>query len=716
MCQPKHISPHISPLVDPVLSCNGGEKVSLPGLLAALACGEARGFPALRPHQRPAWHMFLVQLGALATWNTPGRRIPLDEASWTAALRRLTPEHGDDAPWRLAVFDERKPAFLQPPMPGSASKPNWQKVETPDALDMLITARNHDLKSAVARTAEAEDWVYALVSLQTCEGYGGAGNYGIARMNGGSSSRPMLGLAPARAGEETPDPSAWWRRDVERLLEARRKAGGAGHPKPALLWCLDWPEGEQLRVEDLDPWFIEVCRRVRIGWREGRLAAQRAPSRKARIGALRLQGNTGDPWAPVHHEEGKVLTLGSRDFDCRQLCEILFSGAWELPLLCRASDADSGVMLLVAEAFSRGNARTEGFKSRIVPVPADMVSLLAPATQAAALAEAQLGEIDVFDRALRDALAVMAAGGREVKRDHYRHTFAARERFRQQADRLFFGSLWQRIRARAAGDAAELGAKSAFLGDLLREAAAGLEAAIPATSCPRALRPLAEARARRRFRSRLWTPYSRFLAQELRDFLGREEENGTIAEAARDAAGMLARLPPDALAEARRRDGCAGSPAFWQLAACQPETIGRCEQRAEWMAIVRILAILTEPADSTESGSQPAPERRLGEALCDGGDPYAWPAKSGRKPHPVFSERRLAQLLAARGPQRAVLLERAARALVRSRVPGGAGVDPADIALALLAPGEEQLLAGSYYERRDRAWHNAAKAAERTKA
>ena len=65
---------------------------------------------------------------------------------------------------------------------------------------MLITSRNHDLKQNVARQAEPEDWVFALVSLQTSEGYGGSGNQGIARMNGGSSSRPMLGLAPAQSG------------------------------------------------------------------------------------------------------------------------------------------------------------------------------------------------------------------------------------------------------------------------------------------------------------------------------------------------------------------------------------------------------------------------------------------------------------------------------------------------------------------------------------
>ena len=103
----------------------------------------------------------------------------------------------DDEPWRLVVDDRSKPAFLQPPVPKDVTLN--KDVATPDALDLLITARNHDLKQAIARRADPEDWIFALVSLQTGEGYGGgSGGYqGIARMNGGWSSRPMMALAPA---------------------------------------------------------------------------------------------------------------------------------------------------------------------------------------------------------------------------------------------------------------------------------------------------------------------------------------------------------------------------------------------------------------------------------------------------------------------------------------------------------------------------------------
>ena len=39
---------------------------SLPEVYAALMADDAEAFPALRPHQRHAWHAFLVQLGAMA--------------------------------------------------------------------------------------------------------------------------------------------------------------------------------------------------------------------------------------------------------------------------------------------------------------------------------------------------------------------------------------------------------------------------------------------------------------------------------------------------------------------------------------------------------------------------------------------------------------------------------------------------------------------------
>lgn len=487
-------------LSDPILTVSGGGKMSLAGLFAAMARGEARGFPALRPHQRPAWHMFLVQLGALALWTAGRDRPPTQEVEWAGALRGLAPGYPDDAPWRLVVAELDRPAFLQAPDPGGLK---WNAVETPDSIDMLITARNHDLKRAVARDAAPEDWVFALVSLQTCEGYGGRGNNGVARMNGGSSSRPLLGLAPACDGDTSVDPSAWWERDVRRLLEAReggKESGVSRARRAALLWCLDWPEGQQLDMRKLDPWFIEICRRVRIVESEGAIHARCGASAAPRIDAKAFRGVVGDPWAPVNVAEAKSLTLGSGNFDYKRICDLLFSGNWKRPLLSSAGDGETGDMLLIAEAFSRGNSKTEGFKSRVMPVPGKVLPIFSSET-VATLSEEQMREIAGFDKALRNALALAAAGGERdaVKKGHYAFTRPARARFDRAADRLFFPSLWRRVEARAEGDEAVFRSQHDFLMELRTAAEMELKAAIPAAPCLAILRPKAETRARRAF-------------------------------------------------------------------------------------------------------------------------------------------------------------------------------------------------------------------------
>lgn len=494
-------------LIDPSISVSSRERLSFPALLAAMAQGKVTQFPALRPHQRAAWHMFLVQLAALALWKAKETDPPNDSATWVALLRGLTPDHPDDAPWRMLVEDLYKPAFLQPPAPDGLK---WSSVETPDALDLLITARNHDLKQAVARAAEAEDWLFALVSLQTSEGYGGAGNHGIARMNGGSSSRPMLGLAPAQDKDYALNPSAWWKRDVKRLLAERQAGQGPEFGReggPALLWCLDWPEGRQLDLLELDPWFIEICRRVRLVGTGKGLSAVRATSKASRINAKAYRGNVGDPWAPVHKGDGKSLTLGGRDFGYRKMAELLF-GDWKVPLLATLGPEEkktAGDMLLVAEALSRGNSKTEGFKSRVIPVPETAVQLF-QSPNAAELSTRQMNEIKAFDEALRNAIALLAGRGDwdNVGKSQYGVSKPAIERFDRAADRLFFPHLWKRLAAESSDDpqAADTAGHS-FRRALYGAARAELTTALPGIPCAAIQRPKAEARAWRAFHFRV---------------------------------------------------------------------------------------------------------------------------------------------------------------------------------------------------------------------
>ena len=474
-------------LTEPLIQTDQGMQ-SLPGLLAAMARGEVASFPALRPHQRPAWHMFLVQLSTLALSELGATDLPDDEQGWRAALRSLTTDFPDDAPWHLVVGNRAKPAFLQPPDPGGLK---WHDVATPDALDMLITSRNHDLKREIAHDAAPQDWIFALVSLQTMEGFGGAGNYGIARMNGGSSSRVMIALAPAIDGGRVIDPSGWWRRDVQLLLSRRDGITGK-----ALLWCLPWPEGQQLDLAGLDPLFIEVCRRVRLAETGGGLRAERTTSRAARIAAKEAKGVTQDPWAPVHLGEAKTLTLGERDWTYGLLTELFYSGNWQIPLLAKEAASEKfAAMVLVAEAFARGNSKTDGFKSRVIPVPKAVRKEMF-GIRAVELSDEQIKTIDMMDKALRDGLALIAAEGDRERRGkaEYARTTPARAALHRVADALFFPTLWDKLAAGSEGGRNEVHIR--FVRQLAQAAREEFTRAAPGIPCARIMRPRAEVRGR----------------------------------------------------------------------------------------------------------------------------------------------------------------------------------------------------------------------------
>lgn len=170
-----------------------------------------------------------------------------------------------------------------------------------------------------------------------------------------------------------------------------------------------------------------------------------------------------------------------------------------------------------------------------------------------------------------------------------------------------------------------------------------------------------------------------------------------VTKAVKAAAWMLHGLEPGPLAELRRMKTSAGAPVFWRLAAQHPGTINN--NLEDWMAIVRILALLTPKGDPAERKPLHDSNRPLGEVLCDGGDP-GWP--NSNLPRPVLSERRLAQLMATRGKQREGLFTRAVRAISRTRQ-SASGVNVVDIARTLLDPDIGQLLAKPYYRRFDRA-------------
>ena len=324
--------------------------------------------PFLRPHQHAPWHSFMVQLAAIALHRGSCAGIPDEAEAWRDLLRGLTSKWPEDEPWRLVVPDVSKPAFMQPPVPAGSADPHKTAIGTPDDLDVLVTAKNHGVKQGLVADATPAAWAVALVMLQTTGGFLGAGNYGVARMNGGFATRPFVGLVP-QGGI-----GAHWRRDVEAMLEHRswffeRVNAFAEEGGAALLWCLPWSGERSLEFRELDPWFMEVCRRVRLyGDDQVRITAKTVGSRVARIAATGMRGNVGDPWIPINQEKDFAAYNSQPSY--RVVSEVLFDKKkWRRPLLLEWHDGiDTLPSWARFDVTVRGQGTTEGHHFREVAI------------------------------------------------------------------------------------------------------------------------------------------------------------------------------------------------------------------------------------------------------------------------------------------------------------------------------------------------------------
>lgn len=382
---------------------------SLFALLAAMARGEVASLQALRPHQREPWHAFAVQVAASGLIAASEQVLPKDEDSWQRLLLALTPDWPGGEAWSLVVDDWMRPALLQPPMVGPANRADYRSsIATPDALDMLVTSKNHDLKAARMAGAADEEWFFALLTLQTTEGYLGAGNFGISRMNGGFASRMVLGLRPSGGM------SAAWQRDVLRLLQlaATRQDWRRGI---ILIWLAPWDGTTQLGFGALDQLYIDICRRVRLRRTGHGLEAFAAGSKVARVAAAALKGNTGDPWAPVKADGSASVTPTASGFGFRQFTRLLQLKETTRPDLAipAASDPDDG-MALVAAALVRGQGKTEGLHRRVMPFSRSVFAKLRGEQfldRVGQVAQGRTDDAGEAGRRLRRALLALVQGG-----------------------------------------------------------------------------------------------------------------------------------------------------------------------------------------------------------------------------------------------------------------------------------------------------------------
>ena len=493
--------------------------MSLPEVYGAMSTDGVAAFPALRTHQRHAWHAFLAQLGAIALHRASRDAPPGKAADWCELLRNLTSEFGDDEPWCLTVDDPRRPAFLQSPAPNGLDDYHGRAM-TPDDLDILVTAKNHDVKQTVATENVPDDWIFALIDLQTMAGFLGAGNYGIARMNGGFSARPCLGLAPAEGGV-----GAHLFHDMRRMLTGRTALleSYQDYFDPvhglALTWLEPWDGALSLDLRNLDPYFIEISRRVRLRVDDSVIVAWTASSNAARIAAKDARGNLGDFWTPVSRQDGKALSLSVVGFRYDRLAKlILDETAFSHPPAMRIDTTQPGRWRVVARGVAGGQGKTEGYHERrdIAFDRVTVSALLRPQQRdvLARIAEAEIEEIREVEKALRFGVAVAASGGKDTadltKADRARAIPYAR-RLDAVADAQFFSALENRFLATTETAVADRRAK--FARDLIAAAEKLLNEAVDTVPCPAVRRHRARARAVNAFWGRLRRTHSVFSDQ-----------------------------------------------------------------------------------------------------------------------------------------------------------------------------------------------------------
>ena len=415
-----------------------------------------------------------------------------------------------------------KPAFLQPPQ---AKLDGFKPLATPDELDMLVTAKNHDVKAARLATADLDDWLFALVTLQTMEGFLGAGNYGVSRMNGGFANRPGFSIAPPGGV------GAHAMRDMRRLIAIRdellKEYEEFDENGLALVWLEPWDGTKSLRPKVLDPYYVEICRRVRLIEMDGRLSALAAGSKVARIAFGKdTNGLTGDPWTPleVKDEDQKALTIDARGFSYKRLSDILFeNGFRQAPLQRLGPDDPDGEYNLICRALARGQGKTEGLHERRIVVTPKAAACYRSAELAPLgnLAQARIDQAGKVRSALRYGLMTLFQNGpgredfkpRDQSSAHRAEPFLYA--FEGEVDRDFFDQLFTEFEAE--GDAEKHEDRKVWLDHLRRHAEWILKTAEAGSPQSTVRRYRAFVRAERSFRESFYKNLGDYFQRERPD-------------------------------------------------------------------------------------------------------------------------------------------------------------------------------------------------------
>jgi len=375
------------------------------------------------------------------------------EAFWRAGLRQLA-GRADDSAWTLVVEDVTQPAFMQAPVTQADFERNFntQKLASDD-LDLLLTAKNFDVKSHRVTSGKSDEWIFALISLQTMSGYI-LKHQGIARMNSGFGNRSCMSIQYSlRYGRR-------WQRDVLHLLDLRPTLLASPWPYRndgiVLTWLPPWDRDSSLPLYELDPFFVEISRGVRLRSHQQGYIAQTSIEKQPRIFAKHLAGIVGDPWIPLDlRDKPKILTISPAGFTPELLRNVLFEEGFELSKI-QKPDAQRSMeaCFFHAAVLVRGQGVTDGFHEKRLRIPGRIASRLFDRSmerdRLAELSKQAINDAGLMqNQVLKRAMFALLEGGPEKinaeRREFKSWIDKASDQFRIAWSTDFFDWLWRTV-------------------------------------------------------------------------------------------------------------------------------------------------------------------------------------------------------------------------------------------------------------------------------
>jgi len=420
-------------LYDPIFrieTANASECLSLPALFVELAQDKVESFLGLQRHQEDAFHVFLCYLAGSVLAHQNQIEADQSEEFWRNGLLQLA--QGQESAWKLLVENPLEPGFMQPSLTDVSIfkrfdfKPNeGPKAESPDQLDLLDISRNHDIKYKRSKHPSTEQWIYSLISLQTCTCYYGSGNYGTARING-TTARPTIEIMVSERW------GARWKVNTSRLLQYRNKLL---KKKPyrekhgvVLAWLPPWDLTSSLSLQEMDPFFIEISRAVRLNSTGSRIIVLGATSKPRVIDKAardEIKGNLGDPWTPINLRSGGAAVFGKEGFTVQRLHDLIFSKIDEESLyspceFMKATGSSDEIFHATALARRGKTSNTEGFHCADIPIPGQIkLSLFQRDSKAITLGKISRSRIRdaeiMWRQVLKPALYKLLDGGSKQK-------------------------------------------------------------------------------------------------------------------------------------------------------------------------------------------------------------------------------------------------------------------------------------------------------------